>query len=69
MKEYDFAGALDFLQYEADITLEELHEEITAAMSAMAALENKRNRKLTDSVYLTLLTCADFIQQMAGKED
>lgn len=61
---YDFTAASDFLNDEAGITPEELYEEIVDAMATVSALENKRNRKLVSSVWHTLLTCADMVQQM-----
>lgn len=65
---YDFTAASDFLHNEAQTTPEELYEEIVAAMSTVAALETKRNRKAAHSIWDTLLTCADFIERITPKE-
>lgn len=65
---YDFTAASEFLTDEAGITPEELYEEIVAAMSTVAALETKRNRKAAHSIWDTLLTCADFVERITPKE-
>lgn len=65
---YDFTAASEFLTDEAGITPEELYEEIVGAMATVSALENKRNRKATCSIWDTLLTCADFIERITPKE-
>ena len=67
-KSYDFTEAEDFLRYEAQTTPEELYDEILTAMTNVASIENKRNRKVAESVWQTLLTCADYFQHLAGKE-
>lgn len=64
---YDFTGASDFLN-EIETSPEELYAEIVDAMATVSALETKRNRKLADSVWHTLLTCADFIERITPKE-
>lgn len=67
MSTYDFTAASEFLTDEAGITPEELYEEIVGAMASVSALENKRNRKATHSIWDTLLTCADFIERITTK--
>ena len=67
-KSYDFTEANDFLLGEAQTTPEELYNEIQTAMTNVASIENRRNRKVTESVWQTLLTCADYFQRLAGKE-
>lgn len=65
---YSFKEADDFLRHEAQITPEELYDEITTAMSNLAAIENKRNYKVASSIWETLLTCADFFERINRKE-
>ncbi len=67
-KSYDFTEANDFLLGEAQTTPEELYNEVLTAMTNVASIENKRNRKVTESVWETLLTCADYFRTLAGKE-
>lgn len=67
-KSYDFTEANDFLRGEAQTTPEEMYDEILTAMTNVASIENRRNRKVTESVWGTLLTCADYFRTLAGKE-
>lgn len=68
MKETNFTEAESFLRDEAETTPEKFYGEILTAMSNVAAIENKRNRKVADSVWQTLLVCADYFKILAGKE-
>lgn len=68
MKETNFTEAESFLRDEAETTPEKFYGEILTAMSNMAVIENRRNRKVTDSVWQTLLVCADYFKILAGKE-
>lgn len=63
---YDFTEASDFLN-EIETSPEELYAEIVDAMATVSALETKRNRKAANSIWDTLLTCADFIERITPK--
>lgn len=61
MSIYDFTAALGFLDNDAEITPEELYEEVIATMEALQKLQNKHNRKVIHSILLTMMDCADFL--------
>ena len=68
MKETNFTEAESFLRDEAETTPEKFYGEILTAMSNVASIENRRNRKTAESVWQTLLVCADYFKILAGKE-
>lgn len=64
MSRYDLSEALDFLENEAEMTPDQLYEEIQEAMSEIHSLRNKQNAKKISSIWHTLLTCADFLERI-----
>ena len=56
MKHYDFTAAVDFLEHEANITPEELKDEIEDAMTEVDP---------ATPLWHTLLTCADLLERIA----
>lgn len=67
-KSYDFTEANDFLRDEVQSSPEQLYDEIVAAMHDVASIENRRNHNRVNSVWNTLLTCADFFERINRKE-
>ncbi|MBD5302379.1 MAG: hypothetical protein HDS16_05210 [Bacteroides sp.] len=63
MNRYDFSAASDFLA-EAQLTPEELYEEIQTALSDIHSLRNKSNKNKVLKIWHTLLTVADFLERI-----
>ena len=63
----EYAAAADFLENEAAMTPQQLYEEVVIAMNDVAAIENKRNHARVNSIWFTLLTCADMLKYMSNE--
>lgn len=65
---YDFTAASDFLQHEAELTPEQLLEEVRGAMCKVQDIEyDNGESEVSQDIYCTLLTCADFIERIRPK--
>ena len=67
MTRYDFSAASDFLMA-AQITPEELYDEIQDALTDIHSLRNRRNSGKVSAIWHTLLTVADLLECVVATE-